>query len=209
MVALHSTPLVGLEADGRPVRPRPGDGGRVGPALRTVLGWMIFLAAWQLLAMILAGTHLIASPLGIVGDIAHNVPLYLRALGYTGFEALAGYLIGNAVALLIAFFVAVLRGTERVALRVSLVIYCLPLVAVGPLLRLVFGLNDGPQITLSALAVFYLTLVPLLVGLRAVPNAWTDLVQSYGRGRWTTLVVVRLRACVPYLVCCRSWHCGV
>ena len=209
MVALHSTPLVGLEADGRPVRPRPGGGGRVGPALRTVLGWMIFLAAWQLLAMILAGTHLIASPLGIVGDIANNVPLYLRALGYTGFEALAGYLIGNAVALLIAFFVAVLRGTERVALRVSLVIYCLPLVAVGPLLRLVFGLNDGPQITLSALAVFYLTLVPLLVGLRAVPNAWTDLVQSYGRGRWTTLVVVRLRACVPYLVCCRSWHCGV
>ena len=93
-----------------------------------------------------------------------------------------------------------LPGTERIALRVSLVIYCLPLVAVGPLLRLIFGLNDGPQITLSALAVFYLTLVPLLVGLRAVPSAWTDLVSSYGRGRWTTLVAVRLWACVPYLM---------
>ena len=120
--------------------------------------------------------------------------------GLHGSEALAGYLIGNAVALLLALLVAVLPATERVVLRLALVIYCLPLVAVGPLLRLIFGLNDGPQIALSALAVYYLTLVPLLVGLRAVPSAWTDLVESYGRGRWTTLVVVRVRACVPYLV---------
>lgn len=198
MVALDSGPLVDLD------RPRAAKGaagrGRWGSVVRTLGGWLIFLVGWQLLAMALAGTRLIASPVGVVADIAANASLYLRALGYTGFEAVLGYLIGNAAAVMIALFVAVLPWTERIALRVSLVIYCLPLVAVGPLLRLIFGLNDGPQITLSALAVFYLTLVPLLVGLRAVPSAWTDLVVSYGRGRWTTLVAVRLRACVPYFV---------
>ena len=45
---------------------------------------MIFLAAWQLLAVILAGTHLMASPIGILVDIADKWPLYLRALGFTG-----------------------------------------------------------------------------------------------------------------------------
>jgi sulfonate transport system permease protein len=199
MVALDSGPLVRLDR-GRRFPPRGRGPGRWGPVVRTVLGWLIFLVGWQLLAMALAETRLIATPIGIVVDIANNLPLYLRALAYTGYEAILGYLIGNAVAILSALMVAVMPWTERVALRVSLVIYCLPLVAVGPLLRLIFGLNDGPQITLSALAVFYLTLVPLLVGLRAVPSAWTDLVSSYGRGRWTTLVVVRMRACVPYMV---------
>ncbi|HEY5848288.1 MAG TPA: ABC transporter permease subunit [Microlunatus sp.] len=168
--------------------------------LRTAAGWLIFLAVWELFAsVILAGTNLLAPPSGILVDIAAKWPLYLRALGFTGREALAGYLIGNAAALLLALLVAVLPATERVVLRLALVVYCLPLVAVGPLLRLIFGLNDGPQIALSALAVYYLTLVPLLVGLRAVPSTWTDLIESYGRGRWTKLVVIRARACVPYL----------
>jgi sulfonate transport system permease protein len=93
-----------------------------------------------------------------------------------------------------------LPSSERVVLRVSLVVFCLPLVALGPVLRVVYGAGNGPQVTLAALAVFYTTLVPLLVGLRAVPQVWTDLVRSYGRSRSTEFVTVRLRASVPYLV---------
>ena len=100
---------------------------------------------------------------------------------------------------MLAALVAVVPATERVVLRVALVVFCLPLVAMGPLLRVVYGTGDGPQVTLAALAVFYTTLVPVLVGLRAVPQAWSDLVASYGRGRLTTLTTVRARACVPYL----------
>ena len=70
---------------------------------------------------------------------------------------------------------------------------------IGPLLRVVYGTGDGPQVTLAALAVFYTTLVPVIVGLRAVPQTWSDLVASYGRGRLRTLTTVRARACVPYL----------
>ena len=33
-----------------------------------------------------------------------------------------------------------------------------------------------------------------------MPEAWSDLVASYGRGRLTTLRTVRLRASIPYLV---------
>ena len=109
MVALDSGPLVGLERGRRPT-PRGTGRARWGPAVRTVLGWLIFVVGWQLLAMALAGTRLIASPVGIVTDIAANVPLYLRALGYTGVEAVLGYLIGNAVAVLIALSSRCCRG---------------------------------------------------------------------------------------------------
>ena len=70
----------------------------------------------------------------------------------------------------------------------------------GPVLRVVFGPGDGPQIVLAALAVYYTTMIPLLVGVRAAPSTWFDLVRSYGRGRAAQLRYVRARAAVPYLV---------
>jgi ABC-type nitrate/sulfonate/bicarbonate transport system permease component len=66
--------------------------------------------------------------------------------------------------------------------RLALLVFCLPLVATGPILRVFFGPGPGPQIALAALAVYYTTLIPLLVGLRAAPGSWFDLVRSYGRG---------------------------
>ena len=169
--------------------------------LRVALGWVLVIGLWELVGRtILAGRHLIGVPSGIVVKLVENVEVYGRGLGYTTREALIGYVLGNLAAAALALLVVLLPGLERLVLRLALVVYCLPLVALGPLLRLVYGFGDGPQVTLAALAVYYLTLVPLLVGLRAVPRSWLDLTASYGRGRWTTLVVVRARAALPYLM---------
>ncbi len=170
-------------------------------ALRTVLGWVLVVAVWEWVARtVLAGRHLIGVPSGIVIKLVENAEVYGRGLWFTTREAGIGYLLGNLAAVLLALLVVLLPGLERMVLRGALVVYCLPLVALGPLLRLVYGFGDGPQITLAALAVYYLTLVPLLVGLRAVPRSWLDLTATYGRGRWTTLVTVRARAALPYLM---------
>ena len=172
-----------------------------GPALRTALGFVIVIVAWEVIARtVLDGKHILAPPSGIVSATIDHATLYRRAVVTTLSEAAWGFLYGNIAALLLAAFVAVLPVAERVVLRLSLVVFCLPLVAIGPLLRVIHGQGDGPQRTLAALGVFYTTLVPLLVGLRAVPQTWADLVHSYGRGRFVTLMVVRVRASVPYFV---------
>lgn len=169
--------------------------------LATIGGFAVVIAGWQLLAgTVLDGKHILATPTGIVSAIIDNWNLYQRAVRFTLSEAAWGFLWGNLAALALAFVVALAPATERVLLRVSLVVFCLPLVAIGPALRVVYGYGTGPQVTLSAMAVFYTTLVPLLVGLRAVPQTWNDLISSYGRGRITALWVVRLRASVPYFV---------
>lgn len=185
----------------RAVVGRSSSARRSAMVLRTALGWAVVIGLWELLGRtLLAGRHLIGVPSGIVAKVVENAELYGRGLWFTTREALFGYLLGNAAALLLALLVVLLPGLERMVLRLALVVYCLPLVALGPLLRLVYGFGDGPQITLAALAVYYLTLVPLLVGLRAVPRSWLELTASYGRGRWTTLVTVRARAALPYLM---------
>lgn len=166
-----------------------------------MVGWVVVLGLWELLGRtVLAGTHLIGVPSQIVLKLIDNAEVYGRGLWFTTREAFLGYALGNGAAMLLVLLAVLLPQLERLVLRLALVVYCLPLVALGPLLRLVYGFGDGPQVTLAALAVFYLTLVPLLVGLRAMPQSWLDLTASYGRGRWTTLVTVRARAALPYLM---------
>jgi sulfonate transport system permease protein len=181
-------------------RPRPARSWPVA-TLRMILGWVLVIGLWELVGRtVLAGRHLIGVPSGIIAKIVENADVYGRGLWFTTREAMFGYLAGNLAAVALALLVVLLPGLERTVLRLALVVYCLPLVALGPLLRLVYGFGDGPQVTLAALAVYYLTLVPLLVGMRAVPRSWLDLTASYGRGRWTTLVTVRARAALPYLM---------
>lgn len=198
-MVLQSEPVARAASSGSADRRPPRT--RLGSILRVAVGTVLVVGLWELLGRtLLAGRHLIGTPSGIVGKLVENADVYGRGLGYTTREALIGYLLGNLAAVALALVVVLLPGLERMVLRLALVVYCLPLVALGPLLRLVFGFGDGPQITLAAIAVYYLTLVPLLVGLRAVPRTWLDLTASYGRGRWTTLVTVRARAALPYLM---------
>ncbi|HEY4614631.1 MAG TPA: ABC transporter permease subunit [Citricoccus sp.] len=202
-MVLQSTPAV-LDSGRGPARRRDdGPGNRTvwrGVA-RAAVGWTLVVGLWEVLGRtLLAGRHLIGVPSGIVSTMVEQADVYGRGLWFTTREALVGYLAGNLAAVLLALVVVLLPSLERTVLRLALVVYCLPLVALGPLLRLVFGFGDGPQVTLAALAVYYLTLVPLLVGMRALPRSWLDLTATYGRGRWTALVTVRARAALPYLM---------
>ncbi|MBT0956557.1 ABC transporter permease subunit [Alphaproteobacteria bacterium KMM 3653] len=159
------------------------------------------LLAWELIARLAFGDlYILSPPTAILLRILEDFPLYCRALGTTVLEALIGFALGNLAAILLAILVVALPPIERLAQAIALVVFCLPLVATGPVLRVIYGPGWGPQITLAALSVYYTTFVPLVVGLRAVPPNWLDLIASYGRGRMTAMTVVRIRASLPYLV---------
>ncbi|MEX3015451.1 ABC transporter permease [Gymnodinialimonas hymeniacidonis] len=168
--------------------------------IRAVAGPMLALIAWEALAHLFASAFVLAAPSAILLYLIDNAGLMARALGVTLTNAAAGFLIGNVAAILLAGIAIAVPRTEAMIRALALVVFCLPLVATGPVLRILFGPGIGPQITLAALAVYYTTLIPLLVGLRAVPSDWLDLVRSYGRGRMTALLRVRAMASFPYLV---------
>ena len=162
-------------------------------------GPALLLGLWQGAALATGG-HLLAGPLEIAGWLGANAGLAGRATAATLGNAAWGLAAGNLAAILLAAVPALWPRTLGLVAGLALAVFCLPLVATGPILRVLMGPGDGPQIVLAALAVYYTTLIPLLAGLRAAPAAWFDLVRSYGRGRWAELVHVRLRAALPYLV---------
>jgi len=159
----------------------------------------ILLALWELAGRQLSGAFVLASPSEVLRYLAEEWRMMARALAVTLGNAALGFVFGNLAAIALATLASVWPRTERVVAGLALLVFCLPLVATGPILRVLFGPGDGPQIVLAALAVYYTTLIPLLVGLRAAPATWFDLVRSYGRGRVSALVHVRAMAALPYL----------
>ena len=87
---------------------------------------------------------------------------------------------------------------ERALLRLAVAVYCLPIIAVGTIFAVIFEGNTA-KVVLAAMAVFFPTMVGMVVGLRSADRSSLDLVRAYGGGSWRQLTKVRLRACLPSL----------
>lgn len=163
------------------------------------LALALLVLGWETAGRALGGAYVLAPPSDILAWLGDHRGLMLRALAATLGNAAIGFVIGNVAALVLAGGAVAWPAAQRVIAGVALVVFCLPLVATGPILRVIFGPGDGPQIVLAALAVYYTTFIPVLVGLRAAPAGWFDLIRSYGRGSLAMLVHVRAMAALPYL----------
>lgn len=159
------------------------------------------LVTWELLARtVFAGRFAVAAPTAIIAEISDRPTFYLRNLVATSTNAAWGFLWGNATAVAAAAIAATGPVTRRVVVSVALTVYCLPLVALAPILRVVLGPGDVVSITLAALAVFFTTLVAALLGFTSAPTGPLDVVAAFGRGRLAAFWFVRARAAVPALV---------
>lgn len=156
------------------------------------------LAGWEALALLPAADFLVAAPSDIMRWVAAHAPLLLRATLATLWASLQGFVWGNLAGGLLAVLCILAPRAAPLIGALALFAFCLPMVATGPILRVLYGPGSGPQVTIAAMAVFYTTFLALLVGLRAAPAAWFDLVASYGRGRLTQLARIRARAAIPY-----------
>ena len=160
---------------------------------------ILALAVWEGIAHVTSGGFLISGPTDIADYVAENAGLLGRAMAETSINAAWGFAWGNLGAVVLAVAIMLVPRSERALSALALLVFCIPLIASGPIFRVLFGLGQGPQITLAALAVYFTTLLAVLVGLRAVSQNWTDLMQVYGRGGVSTLIRVRARASLPYL----------
>lgn len=120
-------------------------------------------------------------------------------------EAGIGFAWGVGLGLLLAAIVLVLPFTEKVAMQLAVLTYCIPIIAIGPLVYVVIGApkGDAPSgtaIVLAALSVFFTTVVGALVGLKAADRSALDVVAVYGGSRLTQLRKVRLISSLPAIL---------
>lgn len=162
------------------------------------LGIAALIGAWALLSTTVVGTgDGVPTPWAVVASVFDDGwTFYSPHVEQTVGEALTGYLIGNGLALGLAVLVLLVPVLERVITQIAVASYCLPIVAIGPILSLVLD-GDKPMSAMAGLSVFFTTLIGALLGLRSADPAALDLVRAYGGGRWQQMLRVRLIAALP------------
>ncbi len=123
----------------------------------------------------------------------------LGALGRTGVDAGTGLLVGWSAAALVACTFVLSATLEQVLMPVALALRTVPIIAVLPLLTLVFGRQLVGTVVIVSLIVFFPTLVLVLGGLRNVPSDLTAVSFAYDASRWKFLTKVRLPMALPAL----------
>jgi ABC-type nitrate/sulfonate/bicarbonate transport system permease component len=161
-------------------------------------GIVVLIGAWSVLSTTVVGTgDGVPTPWAVVSGVYDDGwTFYGPHIGQTVGEALTGYLIGNGLALGLAVLVLLVPVLERVVTQIAVASYCLPIVAIGPILSLVLD-GDKPMSAMAGLSVFFTTLVGALLGLRSADPASLDLVRAYGGGRWQQMIRVRVVAALP------------
>lgn len=174
----------------------PRAGGLVGVLILVGLWWVASVVLFQ-------GSGAIPTPPSVAAELV-DPDRWATTLGNaasTVSAAAQGYLWGNLAAIALAVLVLLVPALETLANQIAVVTYCIPLVAIGPVLVIVAGREApaGASIVLAAMSVFFTTVVGCLLGLRAAPGASVDLVRAYGGSAWTVLRKVRAIAALPSL----------
>lgn len=192
MSTVTDTEAAAAEVEG--IRRRPRDrprwlGGAVGVAAT--------LGLWELLALtVFAGRHILPAPTAVVAQVWRDRSFYWPHIKTTVGEAAVGYVAGNLAAIALAMVFLELRAAERLLMRLAIVTYNMPILAIGPILQVVLSGNQ-PKEVLAGMAVFFTTLIGTLLGLRSADKTSLDLVRAYGGGRWAEFRKVRFRSALP------------
>jgi NitT/TauT family transport system permease protein len=112
-------------------------------------------------------------------------------------EIVLGLLVGVIFATVVGYILAKSRSLERVLSPYLVASQAIPVVAIAPLL--VIWLGDGilSKVVICALIVFFPVLVNTIVGVRAVPTALYDLMNSLHATRAQILWKVEVPASLP------------
>ncbi|MCU1458232.1 MAG: binding-protein-dependent transport system inner rane component, partial [Actinomycetia bacterium] len=109
-------------------------------------------------------------------------------------------LIAGTIAALVASSVFILaRGIERSLMPIALVLSSVPLVAMTPLITLIFGRGLMGVTVIAGIVTFFPMLVNVSLALKGTPTAMSDLCAAYGAGPVKTLWKVQYPNALPAL----------
>ncbi len=173
-----------------------------GTAAMPFIFWWAAVSMFQTMGV---SDVVLRSPVGVFQHLflSDNAAENLQRLGHALAETLPYTLLGMVAGLLVAFTLAVASTTwpnlGRTMLPVSLVTQSMPLVALTPLVVLVFGRGTSSIMVVTISVTFFPAFVTMAQGLSLVPPTVQDFVRAYGGGRWRQLRLIAIPWSVPYL----------
>jgi ABC-type nitrate/sulfonate/bicarbonate transport system permease component len=128
---------------------------------------------------------------------AQNRHILFSHLKTTLRDASLGYVAGIGLAMVVAVVFVLQRMIEEAFMPVALVLRSVPLIAMAPLLTLIFGRDILVVTATGGIVCLLPALVNIMYGLRSAAPSSLDLMRSYGASRWTTLRKVLVPSALP------------
>lgn len=119
------------------------------------------------------------------------------ALGTTLVNAAIGFCSGMVVATAVAVGFVLHKPFEFAFMPIAMLLRSVPLVAMAPLLLLVFGQGKPGIAVIAAIVVLFPALVNIVLGLGSASPQALDLIRVNGGSELTALVKVRVPAALP------------
>jgi NitT/TauT family transport system permease protein len=154
---------------------------------------------WALVALFNVKPFIAPAPQVVAVTLFQKADVLLANLWPTAIEAIAGFLIGNLVAIAIATLFVHRKTIELAFFPIVVLVNSIPVVAKAPILVLLLGNGMAPKIAIAAVICFFPTLVNMVRGLEAVSPQALELMHILSASKWEIFIRLRLQTSVPYL----------
>ena len=174
------------------------------PALNLVFVVVVVIALWVLLLRLAEVSELVVrQPQDVWAYLftddkaAENRADVLGPLWQTLLDALIGFAAGLAAATALATGMVLSKGVEAASMPVVMLVRTVPLVALAPIITLIFGNGLLCVAVMSGIVVLFPALVTIAYGLRSVTPQMRDVVHVYGGSSWDVLRRVSYPTALP------------
>lgn len=132
-------------------------------------------------------------------ESTENRQIVLGYLGETLVDASIGFSAGLALALVLASLFFLVRPIEQSLMPLMLVLQSIPLIALAPIIILIFGRGSLTVAAMGALVVVFPALVTIVFGLRSVSPYMVEVVTVFGGNASQIFRKVSLPTALPAL----------
>ncbi|MDQ1432230.1 MAG: hypothetical protein QOF40_2832 [Actinomycetota bacterium] len=174
--------------------------------LTMVLSIALILVVWQLFLEIFGIDPFIGrGPLEVwdyltTGQVGADARQQLGDASITTLtDAGIGLFAGASIAVICALVFNLAPSAESTFMPMAIVLRSVPLVAMTPLITLIFGRGLLAVTVISGIVTFFPVLVNVSLALRSAPKAAIDLCHAYGADARTTLRKVQIPTALPAL----------
>lgn len=165
-----------------------------------VIGLLSLIALWQAVITGFQVRPFIApDPLTVVHALWDNRRLLWQNIQPTAVEAIAGFFVGNGIGFLLATIFVHSRRLRAIYFPVVVLFNTIPIIALSPVLILVFGLSMSSKIAIAAIICMFPTLVNTLRGLKAVSHSEMELMKIMSANPVEVFFRLRLPRSLPFV----------
>jgi NitT/TauT family transport system permease protein len=165
-----------------------------------ILGALSLIFAWQWLVPALGvPAYIVPTPTSVLRTLSAEWRFLLANAVPTWTEAVIGFFLGNSLAILLAIAFFYCPRFEAAYFPIVLLFNTIPVLALAPIIILVFGLGLLPKVIIAALISFFPTLVNVARGLRSATPSEVELMHVLSASAWETFWRLRAPRAVPLL----------